>query len=416
MALAFVALAWIRAQDRLEAEERRIGERAQDNAATVTRALDAQIEQVQALLQSVAYLVDVDAEPLRNDTLLRKIFRSTATPYANVFAADTLGRNVGAALVASEGRESMNLSIRPYFAEVRRTGRFTAGAPVRSRALADKPWIVPFIAPIPGSGSARPRGYVGATIMLDSLEAVRIARRLPAGSVLTVLDEFGTVIIRTLDTDRWLGRKYPTFSEQGQRDQPTGNDTIIISAIDSTHRLFGSERSETTPWRVYVGLPVDTIYAPARKQFVQDLVIGLFAGRGYNIESLTVAETDRNAHTSRVTIVTRGTPHVLGQIEAQLEKMVSTRHVQGVTRDPNGLERELALVKVRNTGAERVEALRVADIFRARVIDTTHESFVFEITGAPNKIDKFAELMRPLGLVELSRTGVLSITRGTDAL
>lgn len=278
MALAFVALAWIRAQDRLDAEERRIGERAQENAATVTRALDAQIEQVQALLQSVAYLVEVDVEPLRNDTQLRKLFLSTATPYANVFAADTLGRNVGAALVASEGRESMNLSIRPYFAEVRRTGRFTAGAPVRSRALADKPWIMPFVAPIPGNGSARPRGYVGATIMLDSLEAVRIARRLPEGSVLTVLDEFGTVIIRTLDTDRWLGRRYPTFSEQGQRDQPTGNDTVIISAIDSTHRLFGSDRSESTPWRVYVGLPVDTIYAPARKQFVQDLVIGLFAG------------------------------------------------------------------------------------------------------------------------------------------
>jgi acetolactate synthase-1/3 small subunit len=145
-------------------------------------------------------------------------------------------------------------------------------------------------------------------------------------------------------------------------------------------------------------------------------LVGLFAARGYNIESLTVAETDRRAHTSRVTIVTRGTPHVLAQIEAQLEKMVSTRHVQDVTRDPNGLERELALVKVRGAGADRVEALRVGDIFRARVIDTTHESFVFEVTGAPTKIDSFVELMRPLGLVEVSRTGVLSIQRGANAL
>jgi acetolactate synthase I/III small subunit len=145
-------------------------------------------------------------------------------------------------------------------------------------------------------------------------------------------------------------------------------------------------------------------------------LVGLFAARGYNIESLTVAETDRRAHTSRVTIVTRGTPHVLAQIEAQLEKMVSVREVQDVTRDPNGLERELSLVKVRSTGAERVEALRVADIFRARVIDTTHESFVFEVSGAPSKIDAFVELMRPLGLVELSRTGVLSITRGAEAM
>lgn len=145
-------------------------------------------------------------------------------------------------------------------------------------------------------------------------------------------------------------------------------------------------------------------------------LVGLFAARGYNIESLTVAETDRKAHTSRVTIVTRGTPHVLGQIEAQLTKMVSTRHVQDVTRDPNGLERELALVKVKGTGAERVEALRVSDIFRAKVIDTTHNSFVFELTGAPSKIDKFVDLMRPLGLVEVSRTGVLSISRGVEVL
>ena len=143
-------------------------------------------------------------------------------------------------------------------------------------------------------------------------------------------------------------------------------------------------------------------------------LVGLFAARGYNIESLTVAETDRKAHTSRVTIVTRGTPHVLGQIEAQLQKMVSTRHVQDVTKDPNGIERELALVKVRGTGAERVEALRVSDIFRAKVVDTTHESFVFELTGASSKIDKYVDLMRGLGLVEVSRTGVLSLQRGVE--
>ena len=141
-------------------------------------------------------------------------------------------------------------------------------------------------------------------------------------------------------------------------------------------------------------------------------VVGLFAARGYNIESLTVAETDQSAHTSRITIVTSGTLEVLEQIRAQLGKMVSARDVRDVTRDPLGIERELALVKVRGVGVERAEALRLADIFRARVIDTTHESFVFELTGAPSKVDKFSELMRPLGLVEVSRTGVLSISRG----
>jgi len=143
-------------------------------------------------------------------------------------------------------------------------------------------------------------------------------------------------------------------------------------------------------------------------------VVGLFAARGYNIESLTVAETDRRAHTSRITIVTSGTHDVLRQIKAQLQKMVCVRSVQDVTKDPLGLERELALVKVKGAGSDRVEALRVSDIFRAKVVDTTHESFVFELTGASSKIDKFVELMRPLGLAEVSRTGVLSISRGTE--
>ena len=145
-------------------------------------------------------------------------------------------------------------------------------------------------------------------------------------------------------------------------------------------------------------------------------VVGLFAARGYNIESLTVAETDRRAGSSRITIVTRGAQQVIDQIEAQLQKMVSTRHVQNVSKDPNGVERELALIKVRGVSTDRVEALRIADIFRAKVVDTTNESFIFEITGAPAKIDKFADLMRPIGLVEISRTGVLSIERGVGRL
>jgi acetolactate synthase I/III small subunit len=144
-------------------------------------------------------------------------------------------------------------------------------------------------------------------------------------------------------------------------------------------------------------------------------VVGLFAGRGYNIESLTVAETDKRAHTSRITIVTSGTPEILEQIRAQLDKTVCVRGVRDVTKDPLGLERELALLKVAGTGDARIEALRVSEIFRANVVDTNLDSFVFEVTGAPSKIDKIVELMRPLGLVEVSRTGVLSITRGTEA-
>jgi acetolactate synthase-1/3 small subunit len=143
-------------------------------------------------------------------------------------------------------------------------------------------------------------------------------------------------------------------------------------------------------------------------------VVGVFSARGYNIESLTVAETDHAEHTSRITVVTRGMPHTLDQIRAQVEKLVCVRQVIDVGGDPRSTERELALIKVRGKGAKRVEALRVSEIFRARVIDTTHESFVFELTGAPDKIDSFEQLMRPLGLVEVSRTGVLSILRGAE--
>jgi acetolactate synthase-1/3 small subunit len=144
-------------------------------------------------------------------------------------------------------------------------------------------------------------------------------------------------------------------------------------------------------------------------------VVGLFSARGYNIDSLTVAETDKTSRQSRITIVTRGQPIILEQIKAQLDRIVNVNKVIDVTLDPAGAERELALVKVRSLGQNRIEALRVSEIFRAKVIDTTLESFVFEITGVSDKIDAFVDLMGPLGLVEVSRTGVLSIRRGPDA-
>jgi acetolactate synthase-1/3 small subunit len=145
-------------------------------------------------------------------------------------------------------------------------------------------------------------------------------------------------------------------------------------------------------------------------------VIGLFAGRGYNIESLTVAEIDRAAHTSRITVVTSGTPAVIEQIKAQLGRLVPVHRVVDITTDKPGIEREMALVKVAGTGEKRVEAMRVSQVLRAKVLDTSHSSFVFEITGAPGKIDAFVELMRPLGLVEVSRTGIAAISRGPEPM
>ncbi len=145
-------------------------------------------------------------------------------------------------------------------------------------------------------------------------------------------------------------------------------------------------------------------------------VIGLFSGRGYNIDSLTVSETEHQKHLSRITIVTRGTPMVIEQIKNQLERLVPIHRVVDMTVSGPSIQRELAMVKVRGTGEPRVEALRLADAFRARVIDAGTESFVFEITGASEKIESFINLMLPLGLVEVSRTGIVAISRGPDGM
>ncbi|WP_404381629.1 acetolactate synthase small subunit [Caenispirillum salinarum] len=145
-------------------------------------------------------------------------------------------------------------------------------------------------------------------------------------------------------------------------------------------------------------------------------VIGLFSGRGYNIESLTVAEVDPSEKLSRITLVTSGTPMVIEQIKAQLGRLVPVHKVRDLTVDGPSVSRELALVKVVGSGEKRVESLRIADIFRANVVDSTNESFVFEIVGKTDKLDAFIALMEPLGLVDVSRTGVAAIARGTGSI
>ena len=145
-------------------------------------------------------------------------------------------------------------------------------------------------------------------------------------------------------------------------------------------------------------------------------VIGLFSGRGYNIDSLTVAPVDQDGARSRINVVTSGTPMVIEQIKAQLDRLVPVHRVADLTREGPHLSRELALIKVVSTGADRSEALRIADAFRARVIDATVGSFVFELTGASDKVESFIALMVPMGLAEVSRTGIAAIARGTRML
>jgi len=145
-------------------------------------------------------------------------------------------------------------------------------------------------------------------------------------------------------------------------------------------------------------------------------VIGLFSGRGYNIDSLTVAAVDQDGGRSRINVVTSGTPMVIEQIKAQLDRLVPVHRVADLTREGPHLSRELALVKVVSSGAERSEALRIAEAFRARVIDATVGSFVFELTGTSEKVESFIALMVPMGLAEVSRTGIAAIARGTSVL
>ncbi|MCB2083250.1 MAG: acetolactate synthase small subunit [Sphingomonadaceae bacterium] len=145
-------------------------------------------------------------------------------------------------------------------------------------------------------------------------------------------------------------------------------------------------------------------------------ITGLFTARGYNIDSLTVADITEDHAISRITIVTNGPPEVIDQIHAQLERLVPVHKVTDLSEAGPHVERELALVKVAGTGEKRVEALRLADIFRARPVDTTTESFVFEITGPPDKVDSFIALMRELGLVEVGRTGIVGMMRGAEAI
>jgi acetolactate synthase-1/3 small subunit len=145
-------------------------------------------------------------------------------------------------------------------------------------------------------------------------------------------------------------------------------------------------------------------------------VIGLFSGRGYNIDSLTVTETEHEKHLSRITIITRGTPAVIEQIKHQLERLVPVHRVRDLTSEGVSLERELALVKVVGKGEKRIEALRMAEIFRAQVVDTSTDHFVFEVTGKPSKIETFIGLMTELGLSEVARTGIAAIGRGAGAM
>lgn len=177
-----------------------------------------------------------------------------------------------------------------------------------------------------------------------------------------------------------------------------------------TGSAYFLEERKDTPEKHTLSILVDN------EPGVLSRIAGLLSGRGYNIESLTVSETEHETHLSRFTVVTTGTPMVLEQIKNQLERMVPVHRVIDLTVLGDPLERELALVKIAGTGEKRIEALRLAEIFRASVIDASTTHFVFEITGRSSKIEQFISIMKGLGLVEISRTGIAAIARGPQGM
>lgn len=280
VALVFLAIAVARARERMLAEQKRLGERAQDNAATAARSLDAVALQAHILLESVTSLVDPSAAPERNDDVLQSVFRRVPTRFSNLYLVDTLGSNIGAGLLPAGGRGAINLWKRQYFQSALRSGAFTVGMPVKSMTIAGAPWVLPFILPMKDARSGRTIALAGASVVLDSLDAVRATRRLPTGSVLTVLDSTGDVVIRTLDADQWIGRQFPNYPARSGRVEPLGSDTIVPSDIDRIDRLFGTERMRVANWQVYVGIPVTEVFGPSRRQFTQDLLLGLIIAVG----------------------------------------------------------------------------------------------------------------------------------------
>lgn len=275
VASVITVLAFLRARERRAAEERRITAQSQETATIVSRSLDATIIDAHTLLNSLRRLVDPAASPERNDVLLQTLYRETPVRYSNIFLVDSLGRNIGAAKLPAEGRARVALGPRAYFQDALRSKQFTVGVPVRTLLYADSPWILPFITPILDSASGRVRAMVGASVLLDSLEAMRVARALPPGSILSVIDSADRIILRSRDADAWIGKVFPEEPRPSATRAPLAWGTFVLSSIDSVERLFGAQTATQLPWRIYVGIPTEYAFGPSRTQFTQDMLLGL---------------------------------------------------------------------------------------------------------------------------------------------
>ena len=275
IAAVITALAFLRARERRTAEERRITEHAQETATIVARSLDATLINAQTLLHSMGRLVDPSAPLERNVLLLRALYAESPVPYSNIYLVDSLGYSLGAAVMPATEPATFTLSTRTHFQDALRTREFTVGVPFRPRILKGNPWVLPFILPILDPSSGRVRAMIGASVLLDSMEAMRVARALPPGSILSVLDSASRIILRSKDADSWIGKVFPEQPRASAIRVPLAWGTLVTSSIDSVERLFGAQTATQLPWRVYVGIPTAYAFGPSRTQFTQDVLLGL---------------------------------------------------------------------------------------------------------------------------------------------
>lgn len=277
VALPLGALAAWRALDRRGAELKALEAEARANLAVVIGDLEAQIENSRAVLQGVSRLVDVSAPPERNDAVLRSLFEPAPLRFANVWVIDTSGRNVGALRLPPGGRDSARLRGRPAIARALTSGQFTVGTVTRSLVLPGAPFVLSLLLPITGAGPGAPVvGLVGAAIEIDSLDAIRHAPRLPDGSVITVQDSTGRIILRSRDAPNWIGRELG--ATQGFRDVlAVGEGVDKTRSADGVTRQIAFRVMQSPRWIVYVGIPEASTIAVAQRQFLFDLAVGLVA-------------------------------------------------------------------------------------------------------------------------------------------
>ena len=269
----FFALAAYRAVQLRQAQEQLQLSNALQLANMSARTIDATIAETHTLLVSIAELLDPTRPSAANDIVLQRIFRAAPVPYANLWMADTSGRSLGAARVADGKRSSFFVGDRKYFRDAMRLKRFSIGDVVQSRTLPGNPRVIAFALPVIDSVTGRVIAVVGASIEMDSLEAVRGARSLPNGSVLTIMDSMRTIVYRTLDPDHWIGRTFEARKDRLE-DFAVGRGVGTGMSADGTFRLTGFHTTERAPWVLYVGIPAAYTLGVVQSQFVRDVMLG----------------------------------------------------------------------------------------------------------------------------------------------